>query len=79
MCAHLLLPELQNYSSLLNNGCLENFGSHQKKDTPHPRAKEKLQQDGRRGDIAFRTKPHISQRHSEGSNKSSVHHDPETP
>ena len=27
-----------------------------KTDTPHPRAKEKLQQDGRRGKIAFRIK-----------------------
>ena len=29
-----------------------------KKDTPHPKAKEKFQQDGRRGEIAFRIKPH---------------------
>ena len=28
-----------------------------KKDTPHPRAKEKPLQDGRRGEIAFRIKP----------------------
>ena len=39
-----------------------------KKDTPHPRAKEKPQQDGRRGEIAFRIKPHACQRCSEGSN-----------
>ena len=40
-----------------------------KKDTPHPRAKEKPQQDGRRGEITFRTKPHTHQRCPEGSNK----------
>ena len=37
-------------------------------DTPHLRAKEKPQQDGRRGKIAFRIKLHARQRHSEGSN-----------
>ena len=50
-----------------------------KKDTLHPRAKEKTQQDGRRGEIAFRIKPHTCQRHSEGSNKPSAHQDPGTP
>ena len=40
-----------------------------KKDTPRPRAKEKPQKDGRKGEIAFRIKPHIHQRHLEGSNK----------
>ena len=40
-----------------------------KKDTTRPRAKEKPQQDGRRGEILFRIKPHTYQRHSEGSNK----------
>ena len=39
------------------------------KDTPCPRAKEKPKQDGRRGAIAFRIKPHTCQRHSEGANK----------
>ena len=34
MCAHLLLWELQNYNSLLNNHQQENTGSHQKK-IPH--------------------------------------------
>ena len=33
-CAHLLLQELQNYNSLLNNRSQENFGSDQKK-IPH--------------------------------------------
>ena len=40
-----------------------------KKDTPCPRAKEKPQQDGRRGEITFRIKPHSHQRCLEGSNK----------
>ena len=40
-----------------------------KKDTPHTRAKENPQQDGRRGEITFRIKPHMHQRCSEGSNK----------
>ena len=38
------------------------------KDTPHPRAKEKSQEDRRRVKIAFRIKPHTRQRHWEGSN-----------
>ena len=32
-----------------------------KKDTPHPRAKEKPQQEGRRGKITFRIKPQTHQ------------------
>ena len=40
-------------------------GSHQKKDIPHPKVKEKPQQDSRRGKIVFRIKPHTCQRHSE--------------
>ena len=46
-----------------------------KKDTSHPRAKEKPQQDGRRGEIVFRIKP--CQRCLEGSNKLCAHQDPE--
>ena len=46
---------------------------------PRPRAKEKPQQDGRRGEFAFRIKPHSCQRGSEGSNKPCVPQDPETP
>jgi len=49
-----------------------------KKDTPHPRAKEKPQEDGRRGKIVFKIKPHTHQRRSEGSNKPCAHEDPET-
>ena len=49
-----------------------------KKDTPHQKAREKLQKDGLRGEITFRIKPHTHQRHSEGSNTPCVHQDPET-
>ena len=40
-----------------------------KKDTPHLRAKEKTQQDGRRGKVTFRIKSHTHQGPFEGSNK----------
>ena len=50
-----------------------------KKDSPHPRAKEKPQQNCRRDKITFRIKPHTHQKHSEGSNKPCTHQDPETP
>ena len=40
-----------------------------KKDTPYPRAKEKLQQGSRKGKVTFRIKRHTHQRCSEGSNK----------
>ena len=40
-----------------------------KKDTSHPRAKEKPQKDGRRGKIVFTLKLHTRQRCLEGSNK----------
>ena len=49
------------------------------KDTPHPRAKERPQKDGRRGEITFRFRPHTCQRHLEGSNKPCAHQDPKTP
>ena len=37
--------------------------------TPLPRAKEKPQKDGRRGEITFRIKRHTCQRRSESSNR----------
>ena len=40
-----------------------------KKDTPHPKAKEESQKDGRRGAIMLRIKPHTCQRCLESSNK----------
>ena len=40
-----------------------------RKDNPYPRAKEKPQQDGRRGKIMFRIKPHTRQRLQGGSEK----------
>ena len=50
-----------------------------KKDTPRLRSKKKPQKDGRRGEIAFRIKPHTCLRHLEGSNIPCAHQDPETP
>ena len=50
-----------------------------KKDTPCPRAKEKPQKDGRRGEIMFTIKPHTWQRCLEAQTKLCVHQDPETP
>jgi len=50
-----------------------------KRDAPHPRAKEKPQQDGRRGKITFRIKPHTCQRCLKGSKKPCAHQDPEIP
>ena len=41
-----------------------------KEDTSRSRAKEKPQEDGKRGKITFSIKPHIHQRCSEGSKKS---------
>ena len=46
---------------------------------PTSKGKGKPQQDGRRGKIAFRIKPHSCQRLSEGWNKPCAHQDPETP
>jgi len=40
-----------------------------KKDTPCPMAKEENQQNGRRGEIIFRIKPHTQEICLEGSNK----------
>ena len=40
-----------------------------KKDIPHPRVMEMPQQDGGRGKLTFRIKPHTYQRWSEGSDK----------
>ena len=48
-----------------------------KKDTTRPRAKEKPQQDGRRGEITFRIKLLTHQRCSGGSNKPCAHQDPD--
>ena len=49
------------------------------KDTPHPRAKKKPQQDGRRGEITFGINTCTRQRRLEGSRKPCAHQDPETP
>ena len=50
-----------------------------KKDTSHPRAKEKPHQDGRRSKITFRIKPQTSQRCLKGSNKPSYATGPREP
>ena len=73
-CTHLLLQELQNCNSLMNNHQKEYIGSHQNTHThththTHSRTKEKPQQDNRRSEIALRIKPHTFQRCSVGSNK----------
>ena len=44
------------------------FWKISEKDTPCAREKEKLKQDGRRGEIMFRIKPHTRQRYLEDSN-----------
>ena len=78
MCSssHARTPELQLTAELpLTGECW----IPPKKDTPHPRAKEKPQKDGTRGEISFRIKPHTCQRHSEGSNIPCAHQDSETP
>ena len=46
---------------------------------PCPRKKEKPQQDGRRGKIMFRIKPHTHQRCSEGLSQPCVHLNTKTP
>jgi len=43
------------------------------KDTPHPRAMEKAQQDGRRGEITFRIKPHTCRDAWRAQTKPSAH------
>ena len=47
--------------------------------TPCPREKEKPKQNGSRGKVTFRIKPHICLRCLEGSNKTCAHQDPENP
>ena len=64
-CSPVRTPKLQLTAEQTST---EEWWIPPKKDTPHSRAKEKAQQDGRRGKIAFRIKPHTRQRCSEGSN-----------
>ena len=47
-----------------------------KKDTPHPRTKEQPHQDGRRGPIVFKIKPHTRQRCCRAQTKACVLQDP---
>ena len=48
-------------------------------DTPVPRAKEKSQREGRRGEFMLRIEPHYHQRHWESSNKPCAHQNPGIP
>ena len=66
-----LLRELQNnnYKFVAKQASPGECWIPPKKVMPHPRAKEKPQQEGRKGEIAFRIKPHTQQRCLEGSNK----------
>ena len=50
-----------------------------KKDTTCRRAKEKIQQDGRRGKTTFRIKPNNCQRCRRAQTKLCVHQDPKAP
>ena len=58
----LQLNELQHSSPVEQPSTGECWIPHIKKYTLHSRAKEKTQQDGRRGEIEFRIKPHTCQR-----------------
>ena len=48
-----------------------------KKDTPYPRAKEKLQQDSRRGAVTFKIKPMPTRDAWRVQTQLCVHQDPE--
>ena len=61
-----LSPRVCSNSCPLNWWCHATISSSEcwnppKKVTPHPRAKEKQQQDGRRGTVMFKIKPHTRQ------------------
>ena len=79
MCAHLLLQELQNYKSLMNNHQQENVGSQGKKIPYNQEQRRSPSKMVGGGEVTFRIKPHTCQRCLEGSNKPCVHQDPETP
>ena len=68
-CTHLLLRELQNYNSLLNNHQLENVGSHQKKRYPMSRDKGEAIVRRQEGQNHIQNQTSTHQKCSEGSNK----------
>ena len=76
---HLLPRKFQNCNSLLNNYQQENVESHQKKETPRPRAKEKPQKDSRKGETAFTIKPHYLTEMLGGLKQTLVHTGPRDP
>ena len=61
------IPKLQLYAKPPSTGECQN--PPKKKRYESPRAKEKLQQDSRRGTTAFKIKPHTCHRLLEGTNK----------
>ena len=66
-CRNKILYQLSYQGNHWSSGCvvLERLSG----DIPRSEAKEKPQQDGRRGEITFRIKPHNCQRCLEGSEK----------
>ena len=72
-CTHLLLRELQNYNSLLNNHQQENVGSQQKK-TPHVQGQSRSPRKIVGGvKSQLESNPITCQRHSEVSYKPCAH------
>ena len=73
---HVIIFSLENskittcYWTTINRKMLDSTKkTNKQKKTPRPKAKEKPQQDGRRGKIAFRITAHTHQKCMEGSNK----------
>ena len=79
MCAHLLLWELHNYSSLLNNHRQNNVGSHQKK-IPHIQGQRRSPSKTVGGAESCLDSNHIPSGNTwRAHTKFCVHQDPETP
>ena len=77
-CTHLLLQELQNYNSLLNNHRQENVGSHQEK-IPHiqgQRISPSKMEEGAK--FHLESNP-IPARDAQRAQMNLAHQDPETP
>ena len=78
-CAHLLLQELQNYNSLLNNYRQENVRSHQKK-IPHIQGQRRSPSKTVGGAKSHLESNPISARDTQkAQTKTCSHQDPETP
>ena len=77
MCTHFLLQELK-----ITTCCWTAIDRRMLDPTRKryiSKGKGKAPEDGKRGEIMFRNKPHNCQRRSERSNKPCAHQDPETP